>query len=83
MPDQDEIKEYYNHEFYDVAFKREDPITLLNRTYHASLIKKYCNGKKVLDVGAGDGSLVNYLKKHGFYGHGILRHHWGTIYEPS
>jgi len=24
-----------------------------------------------------------YLKKHGFYGHGILRHHWGAIYESS
>jgi hypothetical protein len=24
-----------------------------------------------------------YIKKHGFYGNGILRHHWGAIYESS
>ena len=64
IPTIEEISQYYKEDFYKHSKKKSDFITLLNRKCYLYNIKK-CKGKKVLDIGSGDGSLVSYLTKNG------------------
>ena len=59
IPSKKEIKSFYKDEFYQHSKKSTDLITYLNRKRFLKCINNNKSGRtKVLDVGAGDGSLV-------------------------
>ena len=70
IPSDEEIKSFYKEEFYKHSKKKTDIITRLNRTKLLKCINR--NGeKKILDVGAGDGGLVAFLKDNNFNAYGV------------
>ena len=70
IPSEEEIKSFYKNDFYKHSKKQTDPITSLNRNNFLSCLRKY-GGNKILDVGAGDGSFVSFLREKGFNAKGI------------
>ena len=86
IPTIEEISQYYKEDFYKHSKKKSDFITLLNRKYYLGRIKE-CGGKKILDIGAGDGSLVSYLINNSFQafgqepsvtGRAVAKNNWGV-----
>ena len=70
IPTSEELDTFYQAEFYQHSGKKIDPVTLINRNFFLICISKF-SGKKVLDVGAGDGSLVSFLRANSFDAYGI------------
>ncbi len=70
IPTKKEIESFYKDEFYQHSKKSTDLITYLNRKRFFKCIN---NGvrTKVLDIGAGDGSLVSFLIEKGLEAYGL------------
>ena len=72
IPSKKEIKSFYKDEFYQHTKKSTDLITYLNRKRFLKCINNNKSGRtKVLDVGAGDGSLVSFLIEKGLDASGV------------
>jgi 2-polyprenyl-3-methyl-5-hydroxy-6-metoxy-1,4-benzoquinol methylase len=72
IPSKKEIESFYKDDFYQHSKKSTDLITSLNRKRFLKCInKKKGVITKLLDIGAGDGSLDSFLKERGFDAYGV------------
>ncbi|GEM_PF-843568 len=69
-----ELAEYWENEMYNKGnYVARNPYFKARHTYAAEFIDMHLdlNGKKVTDIGAGDGQFLEFIKKYGAKGFGI------------